>query len=151
MRDEEQKEEKDYRSAITNNVKQHGLSKSERIKSKKDFEKVFSSGITVFSSDKKLKATYYFCKTTKRGAIKAAFAVHRKAGTAVWRNRAKRLLRESYRLNKDILYSSFDFDRGILQVVFSLKNINQKKQKRIHLNEFEPAVVELMNKIRGSI
>lgn len=128
-------------------MKTQGLSKSERIKSKNDFEKVFSLGKTIYSSDKRFKATYFFDKTNERGLIKAAFAVHKRAGKAVWRNRVKRLLRESFRLNKLLLYDSLDLNRKKLLVVLSPNTVNEKNKKKINLKEVIPQVVDLMNKI----
>jgi len=128
-------------------VKTQGLSKSERIKSKNDFEKVFSFGKTIYSSDKRFKATYFFDKTNERGLVKAAFAVHKRAGKAVWRNRVKRLLRESFRVNKLLLYDSLDLNKRNLLVVLSPNTVNEKNEKKLKLKEVMPAVVDLMKKI----
>lgn len=131
-------------------MKPQGLSKSERIKRKKDFEKVFTLGTTLISADKKVKVTYYLDEEPERSNIKAAFAVHKKAGNAVWRNRLRRLLRESYRLNKENLYSGLNSVPGTLLIVFSLHGINQKKNKKVRLKDIMPAVVDLMDKIKDT-
>ena len=128
-------------------MKTQGLSKSERIKSKNDFEKVFSFGKTIYSSDKRFKATYFFDKTNERGLVKAAFAVHKRAGKAVWRNRVKRLLRESFRLNKLLLYDSLDLNQRKLLIVLSPNTVNEKKEKKINLKDVIHQVIDLMNKI----
>ncbi len=128
-------------------MKTQGLSKSERIKSKNDFEKVFSLGKIIYSSDKRFKATYFFDETNERGLVKAAFAVHKRAGKAVWRNRVKRLLRESFRLNKLLLYDSLDLNKRNLLVVLSPNTVNEKNEKKLKLKEVMPAVVDLMKKI----
>jgi len=128
-------------------VKKQGFSKSERIKRKNDFEKVYNFGTTIYSSSRKLKATYFFDKTNERGLIKAAFAVHKKAGKAVWRNRMKRLLRESFRLNKVNFYESLDLSGYMLLIVFSPNTINEKTDKKIKLAEVMPSLVEIMSKI----
>ena len=132
-------------------MKKHGLSKSERIKRKKDFQRVFQSGSTVLSSDKKLRAIYYLENLHECGGIKVAFAVHKKAGKAVWRNRVKRLLRESFRLNKRIFYSSVNPENDLLLVVFSLNSINEENYKKIYLKDLMSPVIDLMEKIKGSI
>jgi len=147
LQDAEPKEEKNYLSATNNNVKKHGLSKSERIKSKNDFEKVFSVGKKIYSSDKRFKATYFFDTINERGLVKAAFAVHKRAGKAVWRNRVKRLLRESYRLNKHLLNDSLNLSERNLFVVFAPNTINEKIASKIKLNEVMPAMIDLMNKL----
>lgn len=128
-------------------MKKQGLSKSERIKNKNDFEKVYNFGTTIYSSNRKLKATYFFDKTNERGLIKAAFAVHKRAGNAVWRNRMKRLLRESFRLNKMTFYENIDLSGLLLLIVFSPNTINEKSDKKIKLAEVMPSLVEIMSKI----
>ena len=128
-------------------MKTQGFSKSERIKSKNDFEKIFSLGKIIHSSDKRFKATYFLCTTTERGLVKAAFAVHKRAGKAVWRNRVKRLLRESFRLNKHILYDSLNLSERNLFIVFSPSTINERNASKIKLNDVMPAVIDLMNKL----
>ena len=61
-----------------------------RLKKEKDFNLVFSKGKRVFSSS--LTMVYFPSRE-----IKAGFAVSKKHGGSVMRNRIKRLLRESFR------------------------------------------------------
>lgn len=61
-----------------------------RLKKEKDFNLVFSKGKRLFSS--RLTAVYFPSKNLKVG-----FAVSKKHGGSVKRNRIKRLLRESFR------------------------------------------------------
>ena len=107
-------------------MKRYGFSAKERIKSKKDFEKIYSSGKLIISSDKKIKAIFIFEKNTDQPGVKIAAAVHHKAGIAVWRNRAKRLIREAYRLNKYILSELCTKNSILLKVVFSTYFLNEK-------------------------
>ncbi len=132
-------------------MKKQSLSKSERIKKKNDFEKVYRFGHTIFSSDKIIKATYFFDKANERGSIKAAFAVHRRAGKAVWRNRIKRLLRESYRLNKSILFDDLKRDDGLLLIVFSPSTINEGKLAKPKLHDVVDSVTDLMKQIKDEL
>lgn len=129
-------------------MKQFGLSSTERIKSKKEFDSVYSSGETLFSSNQKLKAVFLIERETEQAVLKAAFAVSRKAGIAVWRNRVKRLCRESFRLNKHILKSVVDEKNFSVKIVFSPLSINERKNKTLSLEDIMPAVVDLMNKIK---
>ena len=129
-------------------MKQFGLSSKERIKSKKEFDSVYSSGEVLFSTNQKLKAVFLIKRETEQAVLKAAFAVSKKAGIAVWRNRVKRLCRESYRLNKQILKSVVDEKNLSLIIVFSPFSVNERKNKVISLKDIMPAVVDLMNKIK---
>lgn len=127
-------------------MKEFAVSKKEIISTKNEFNQVFNSGKTIYSNSRKLKAIFYINKNSGSGELKVAFAVHKKAGSAVWRNRVKRLLRESFRLNKIVLSESIK--NVLLLVVFSLNSINQRNHINIKLADVMSDVVELMNKIK---
>jgi len=129
-------------------VKRFGLSKSERIKTKNEISLLFNSGKRIYSNSRKLKAIFYFDKE-KAGTIKIVPAVYKRAGNAVWRNRMKRLIRESYRLNKEILTSVID-NRTLLLMI-SPNSINKKKYPRLFLKDIENDVIEILNTIRSYI
>ena len=128
-----------------------GLSKDERIKSEKDFKQVYSVGKVIYSDDQKLKVSYFPEQNSEQAGIKIAAAVSKKAGNAVWRNRVKRLLRESYRLKKEILMANCTEKAICLKIIFSPNNLNQKRQKKLKLEDIMPAVVDLMNKINSRL
>lgn len=130
-------------------MKQFGLSSKERIKSKKDFDLVYSNGEFLFSSSQKFKAAILIQRGCEIGGIKTAFAVSKKMGTAVWRNRVKRLLRESFRLNKADLCADVLQKNLKLLIVFSPNLINQKHNSKIFLKEVMPEITELLNRIRA--
>jgi ribonuclease P protein component len=73
-----------------------------RLKKEKDFNLVFNKGKRLYS--KNLTVIYYTAKE-----IKAGFAVSKKHGTSVKRNRIKRLLRESFRSFAPNLDANFFF------------------------------------------
>ena len=73
-----------------------------RLKKEKDFNLVFSKGKRLFSST--LTLVYFPSKETKAG-----FAVGKKHGGSVKRNRIKRLLRESFRSFTPDLGKNFFF------------------------------------------
>jgi len=129
-------------------LKQFGLSSKERIKSKNEFDLVYSAGEILFSSSQKFKAVFFIQKESETSGIKTAFAVSRKSGIAVWRNRIKRLLRESYRLNKKAIYSEVELKKLRVFIVFSPNTINQKNSRKILLKEVMPEVIDLMNRIK---
>ena len=83
-------------------MKNFSLTRNERVKKKRDFEKVYNAANVLFSSDRLIKV-HFICSENNVAVIKIAAAVSKKAGKAVWRNRVKRLIKESYRLNKKSL------------------------------------------------
>ncbi len=129
-------------------MKQFGLSSKERIKSKKEFDLVYSEGEVVFSSSLRLKAAFYIDRNSDTAGIKTAYAVSRKSGNAVWRNRFKRLLRESFRLNKIDLCNYCTENKIGLLLIFSSNTLNQKKNKKLSLKDIMPDVLDLMDKLR---
>ena len=129
-------------------MKHFGLSKYERIKKKNEISRLFSSGKRIYTNSRNLKAIFCFGEDDS-GTIKIVPAVHKKAGNAVWRNRAKRLLRESYRLNKEILTDIIG-DKTLL-IMISLNSINKKKHPNLVLGNVQDDVIELLNKIKNQI
>ncbi len=81
----------------------HTLGKLERLKSKKLIEKLYEQGSSVKSFP--LRMVYLQTKHTSDFPAQVGVSVSkRNFKSAVDRNRIKRLLRESYRLQKEILY-----------------------------------------------
>lgn len=132
-------------------MKTFGLSKSERLTSKKDFDSVFSSGKTIYSADNKIRAKYLVKNDTALAGVKFAAAVSRKAGKAVWRNRIKRLIKESYRHNKSVLWDVCTEKSCLLMLVISPNSLNQKNSYKIKLAEVMPPVSEVLMKINKEI
>lgn len=135
-------------------MKKFGLSRTERIRSKNEFDLLYSNGKVLISANQKLKAVYFFdknCNSASCPNVKVAFAVHRKAGKAVWRNRVKRLLRVSYRLNKESIVNSAKAKNKFLFIALSPYSVNSKNYKNISLNDLLPDVIELLNLIRQKI
>ena len=73
-----------------------------RLKRSVDFDKVFKKGKRAFSNS--LTLVYF-----KTESLKAGFAVSKKHGKSVKRNRIKRLLRESFRFYLPYLKDGFFF------------------------------------------
>lgn len=127
-------------------MKNFSLTRNERVKKKSDFEKIYSSATVLFSSDFLIKVHFLLLDNGAPG-IKIAVAVSKKSGKAVWRNRVKRLIRESYRLNKKPLLEIVLEKKIQLLLVFSPNRISESSNKKIYLHNFLPGVVELMSKI----
>ncbi len=132
-------------------MKPYGLPADERIKSKKDFENIFTCGNAIYSSDNKIKAIYIYNKDSKKCGVKIATAVFKKSGNAVWRNRIKRLIKVSYRLNKQTLTKTCLNKNILLKVVFSLNTINQDNTRIVKLNDMQSAVADIISKINNTL
>lgn len=127
-------------------MKSFGLSGNERIKSKKEFDLVFSKGKIIFSNSFKIKARY---SLVEGNGFKVAFTIHKKAGKAFWRNRSRRLMKDVFRLNKNII-SEYCSDKQLL-LVFSLNTINQKKFPHPDFNFFKPEVIDILSKLQKEL
>ena len=132
-------------------MKSQGLSEKERIKSKKEFEIVYSAGKTIISPNRTLKAVMYSYENFDEPSVKVGFAVHKKAGKAFWRNRIKRLLRTAYRLNKKLITEIAVSKQKTVLVVFSLVKINQRNYNKIKLDDLQPDVIDLIKLIKNII
>lgn len=131
-------------------MKNFSLTRNERVKKKSDFEKIYSSAKVLFSSDRLIKVHFLFVDSSTPG-IKIAAALSKKSGKAVWRNRLKRLIKESYRINKNPLLEKVLNKSTQLFLVFSPNRLSEASNKKIYLGDVSSGVVELMNKILQQI
>lgn len=132
-------------------MKSFSLNRNERVKKKKDFNKVYNSGKIIFSSDLLLKLHYYVNKNEEYNGVKIAASLSKKTGTAVWRNRVKRLIKESYRLNKKRLVEKASENNVELLLIFSPNRLSEKKNKKLYLKDIMNGVVDLINKVADNI
>jgi len=132
-------------------LKKHSLSSEERIKSKKEFDRIYEFGKKIYSSDKKLKAVFLCDRAVDNPRVKIAIAISKKAGNAVWRNRVKRLIKESYRLNKESLVSKIIEKNILLRIIFSANHLNENRNKRLKLHYILTPVLDLLSVIKNEI
>lgn len=85
-------------------VKRFGLSKTERLKSRKQVDQLFAGGkgFSVFP----IRVTYLFLDGGESGVKMGVTVSKRNFKKATDRNRIKRLLREAYRLQKEELQAA---------------------------------------------
>lgn len=96
---------------------QFTLGKKERLKRRKIIEQLFSEGKGINSGP--IRATYKFYLNTLEHSLQAGFtASSRQFKKAADRNRIKRLLRESYRLQKSSLQEKLQLEQKQLAVFF---------------------------------
>lgn len=116
-------------------LKTRGLPKTEKLKSKRLFEKLFSEGksITVFP----VKLLYTDGDFEDEPMAKVGVvAPKRKFGSAVKRNRIKRMMREAYRRNKHLVFNNIE---GNFAFLFLYLGNKMPKQ-----TEVDKAVIEIL-------
>ncbi len=83
------------------------FTKKEKLKSKKLFEELFEEGKSI--REHPIKLLYLKTEYLENTPIKVGFAVPKKRfGSAVKRNKIKRLMREAYRLNKHLVFNNIE-------------------------------------------
>jgi len=122
----------------------------ERLKGKSDLDAVYKKGRTIISTDKKLKAIL-LSSESRVNKIRAAITVSSKAGNSVWRNRIKRIIRESIRQEKDFLKDQININKQELSIIFSPYRLNQRNFNQVFLKDIKPAVTDILNKITKTI
>ena len=120
----------------------------ERIKNKVEITKIYSTGKTIISTDKKVKASYLLSSCSDRLKIKYAVNLSSKTGNSVWRNRFKRLIRESVRAEPDLLREIIFLNKSSLSIIFASGSITQRSNTRIFLHDIKPSVLNILYKLR---
>jgi len=86
-------------------MKNHSFSKRERLCGRNDFQKLFSEGKSFYCYP--FRCIYLWKNAADFSARIAVSVSKKKFKRAVDRNKIKRLVRESYRLEKEILYQKY--------------------------------------------
>lgn len=119
----------------------------DRLVNESDFELVYKLGRAIISEDKKLKAKYFFTKSGENLTVKIGLSIASKKGISVWRNRLKRILRESLRTEREILRNIIEQKNEDLLIIFSPYSIDQTNSKKIFLKDIKPSVLEILKRI----
>jgi ribonuclease P protein component len=119
-----------------------------RIKSKGEIEKIYTLGKPIISTDKKVKAIYLLTPHENLAEIKYAITLSSKTGNSVWRNKFKRLIRESVTAEADLLREIILLGKSDLSIIFSSGSITQINHRQIFLNDIKPAVFEILFKLK---
>lgn len=118
----------------------------DRLKKANNIEAVYKNGNVIISMDRKLKASHLSSESITN-QIRIAVTVSSKAGSSVWRNRLKRIIRESLRLEKGILKEIVFKKKQDLSIIFSQYRINQVNHNHLFLKDIKPAVTDILNKL----
>jgi ribonuclease P protein component len=122
----------------------------DRLKHKNEIESVYKKGNVVISTDKKLKANYLSIDS-ETNKLKIAISVSSKEGNSVWRNRLKRIIRESVRQEELVLKEIVLKNKLELLIIFSPYRINKTSLHHPFLKEIKPVVADILNMIRKKI
>jgi ribonuclease P protein component len=122
-----------------------------KLKSKKKTEEIFNTGNVVYSSDKKLRAHYLLQSSHIDCGIRSSVAVSKKAGNAVWRNRAKRLIREANRLSNGELFDCCLNKKMQLEIIFAINSINQRANGNISLEDFQLPIEDILDRVKAEL
>lgn len=112
----------------------------ETLKKEADFNLVIKKGKRIKSTSGYVKATYLFVDDGERKKVKTAIKVPSKCGNKVWRNRFKRLIRESIKSEIKTLSRIVLRKNATLLIIYSPMKINQKSDRKLKLDNILPDV-----------
>lgn len=90
-------------------IKKEGIRREEKIKKNKEFKKIFRSAKRI-----KNDLLEIYCIKSKKDLSRFAVILNKKIGNSVIRNRIKRIIREVFRKNKEIINNGNRYDWVIL-------------------------------------
>ncbi|NLB25074.1 MAG: ribonuclease P protein component [Bacteroidales bacterium] len=123
--------------SFENSNYKYTLRKEERLCSKKIFDKLFSSGISILVYP--VKVLYIITEHSGNYPAQAAFAVSKKIfRKAVDRSLLKRRMREAYRLNKHTIYDNTGDKKLIIIFIYIGREI-------INFQQIEKAFIKILH------
>lgn len=130
-------------------MKLHGFSKQERLLKNKEFTQVFKQG-------RRLSNDLFFIHILPNNLnyCRLGLAIGKEVHRAVWRNRIKRLVRESFRLNKQTIPKGLDI---LVRLRYDKSRVSNKhidvaerkldeRIKKLKLADVQTSLAELMVK-----
>ena len=119
------------------------LNKNERLNSKKVIDELFAEGDSLLAYP--IKVVFKRTKLSTKYPVQAAFTASKKSfKRAVHRNQIKRLLRESYRLNKIPLYQALKEDQVAIFFIFIGKQLPTFSMVE---NAMQKAIIKTINQL----
>jgi len=106
----------------------------EKLKNTAEFSSVYRKGKSFSNS---ILVLYVFKNYQNKDINRLGISVSKKVGNSVVRSRAKRLIKESYRLNKSKIKTGYDF-------IFIARNTTKGKSYL----EVEKSLIGLLNKFK---
>jgi ribonuclease P protein component len=103
-------------------------------------------GRVIISTDRKLKVNHLY-SNSETNQVKITVSISSKTGNSIWRNRLKRIIRESLRQEEEILKEILFKNKLGLSIIFSPYRINQTNNQHMFLKDIKPAVTDILNKI----
>lgn len=123
------------------------LRKEEIIRGRNTFHNIISSGNRLV--EKTILCFYQIEDSANEpNQILVGFSVSKKIGKAVVRNRIKRLMRESYRLHKDILQDTTTCIKYRASMIFVFGKTDSDTSKKIKFGAVEQDIIQLLQRFK---
>lgn len=122
-----------------------------RLRNNDDFELIYKRGNQIISTDKKLKVKYLIDSESEEPTIKIGLSVSSRKGNSVWRNRVKRIIKETLRSYEDILEETLNQINSRLSIIFSPHSIDQNNHRKIFQKDIQPAVIDILTKMKKEL
>lgn len=130
---------KDRSNHASSAKKAFGLPKADILRGRKNFKRLFEGSATVYS-EKSISIRFQFFPGSKPDC-KMGFIVAKRLGTATRRNRARRLLKEVYRLHQHSLTEAFTSASVGFHGVLIAKTV------QMDFNTAKKEVISLLNRV----